>query len=425
MHVLNILTTSSDTFSLIAYFIIFLVALFESIPMFGFFIPGQIVAVTAGLIAKVGSLNIIIVIIVLFLGAVAGDLIGYLLGKKYGENFIIKYGKYFFLKKENFEKTRNLVNEHTGKTIIIGRFNSVTRAFTPFTAGSVDIPFSKFILYDILGGIFWAISFSMLGYIFGNNYKAISNYFGEFILIAILIGALIVYLYKKINKKRRIFNRRHLYILLINLFSLYVFSKMIENFVDQEMLIGLDYWINAHIANLRKPILDIIMTIITNIGGALSLSVLTIALLIFFISKNKWRYSTLLITSMAGGKLIQVIAKDIIGRDRPLGGLVEATGYSFPSGHTTMSTIFFALLIYYFKNHITNKTLKYSIISVSVLLILSIGFSRIYLGVHWLTDVIAGFGLGLFWLTLLILALEAITTIFKEKIKKIKNHLNW
>lgn len=424
MHILDILTTSSDSFSLGIYFFILLIALFESIPMFGFFVPGQIVAVTAGLLAKVGSLDILTVIAVLFLGAVAGDLIGYFFGKKYGEEFIIKYGKYFFMKKENFNKTRELIDEHSGKTIILGRFNSVTRALTPFAAGSAKISFYKFTFYDLLGGVAWAISFAMLGYIFGNNYKAISNYFGEFILVAILIGALIAYSYKRINKKRRIFDRRHLYILLINLFSLYLFFKMLENFANQEMLIDLDIWINAHIQTLWNPFLNTIIIFITNLGGTMILSISSIVLLIFFVSQNKWRYSTLLITAMTGGKVIQTMAKYVVSRDRPLDSLIEATGYSFPSGHATMSAIFFTLLIYYFKNHIFDKTKKYLAISICAFLIIAIGFSRVYLGVHWLTDIIAGYALGLFWLTLLILFLEVISTIFKEKITMLKNYLN-
>lgn len=424
MHLLDILTNQSGAFSLGIYIFVFFIALLESIPMFGFFIPGQIVAITVGLMSKIGSLDIITVVISLFLGAVIGDLIGYFLGSKYGENLITKYGKYFFLKKENFEKTRELINEHTGKTILIGRFNSVTRAFTPFTAGSIGVPFSKFIFYAILGGLSWALSFAMIGYIFGNNYQALADYFGEFILIAIIIGALIIYLYKKANKKRRIFHRRHLYILLINLFSLYTFFKMVENFVDQKILTTFDIWLNLNIHKIWNPFMDNLMVFITNLGGTTVISILSIVLLIFFISEHKWRYSTLLITSVMGGKMLEVLVKYIIGRDRPLDYLIVADGFSFPSGHATISIIFFSLLIYYFKNHIFNKKLKYFLISVSALLILSIGFSRIYLGVHWFTDVIAGFSLGLFWLTLLILILEAITTIFKEKVAQIKNYLN-
>jgi undecaprenyl-diphosphatase len=125
-----------------------------------------------------------------------------------------------------------------------------------------------------------------------------------------------------------------------------------------------------------------------------------------------------------GGKLIESTTKIIIARNRPIHQLVDTSGYSFPSGHATMSMIFFALLIYYFKNHISDKIFKYLSITLSVILILSIGFSRIYLNVHWFTDVIAGFALGLFWLTLMILFLEFVTTVFKEKVEKIKKYLN-
>lgn len=424
MHILSFLTTQSDTFSLGSYFFIMLIALLESIPMFGFFVPGQIVAVTAGLLAKIGSLDILAVFAVLSIGAIAGDLIGYFLGEKYGVNLITKYGKYFFIKKENFDKTRELINNHTGKTIIIGRFNSVTRAFSPFAAGVANIPFSKFIFYDILGGLTWAISFSMLGYIFGHNYKTITNYLGEFVIIAMIIGGVIIYLYKKINKKRRIFYRRHLYILLINLFSLYVFFKMIENFVDGKMLLNLDLWISQHINTLGNGFLNNLMVLITNIGSTLFISISTFALLIFFVSKNKWRYSVLLLLSILGGKLLGSATKIIIARQRPADSLILVDGYSLPSGHALMSIIFFSILIYYFKNHVQKTATKYFLIITSTLLILSIGFSRIYLNAHWFTDVIAGFSLGVFWLTLLILALEAITTIFKEKVTEIKKILN-
>lgn len=425
MDILNqIINFLGSEFSYLGYFVLMLVAALEATPMFGFFVPGQVVAVGAGILAKIGSFRLLDVLLVLSIGAVIGDLIGYYLGNKYGESFILRYGKYFYLKKENFEKTKELIKEHAGKTIFIGRFNSITRAITPFTAGATCVPFYKFLFFDIIGGISWAIVFAMLGYLFGYNYKAITGYFGEFFVIALLVGTLIVYAYKKINKKRHIFHRRHLYFLLINLFSLYTFTKMLENFVDQDIVINFDYWLNQKITLWQNSFLNQVMIFITNLGGTTTMLIGGVFMLIFFISHKKWRYSLILIFAMTLGKLSEVATKHIIGRDRPSNPIIEADGFSFPSGHSTMAMIFFSILIYYFKNHIRNQIIKNSLISLCVLIILGVGFSRIYLGVHWFSDVIGGFSLGLFNLTLMVLVMEFITTVFKEKVAKIKNYLN-
>ncbi len=424
MNIIDILTTQSDIFTVGIYFFITIIAILESIPMFGFLVPGQIVAVTGGILAHLGSLDITTVIIFLSIGTIFGDLIGYYIGKKYGESFILKYGKYFFIKPQHFSKTQALILEHTGKTLVIGRFNSVTRAFAPFVAGAAQTPFLKFLFFIIIGGISWASCFSLLGFAFGQSYKTITSYIGEFLLVALILGAVIIYLYKFFNKKRHIFDKRHLYILLINLFSLYIFTKMLENFVNQDLLISLDQWLNLHLATIQNPILNTLMIFTTNLADSITITIGGIILLIFFITQKKWRYSLILILSLSGGKILEVSIKYIIGRDRPTNAIIEATGYSFPSGHATIAVIFFLILIYYFKNHLTHRLLKYLLMTLGFLIILGVGFSRIYLGAHWFSDVIAGFALGIFWLTLLILVLEAITTIFREKVAKIKKYLN-
>jgi len=424
MEIINhIFALFDGNFSFLGYFVLALVAFLEATPMFGFVVPGQVVAVGSGLLARIGTVDFSDAIVALSIGAILGDTLGYYLGKKYGEDFIIKYGKYFFLQKDNFAKTKELIGEHAGKTIIIGRFNSVARAVAPFSAGSVGVPFLKFFIFNIISGISWAVVFSALGYLFGDNYRAIADYFGEFLLIGIIIGALIIYSYKKINKKRRIFHRRHLDILLINLFSLYIFSKMIENFVDQELVIQLDIWINEKISLLWNPLLNSIMIFITNVGSAWFIVPAAILMLIFFIRNKKWRYSLLLIFSLSGGKILEVFTKHVIARHRPEHGLIFIDGYSFPSGHATASIIFFAILAYYLKNHIQRKSLKISLILLCITITFLIGFSRVYLKVHWFSDIIAGFALGMFWLTLMVLFLEFITSVFKEKVKKIKEYL--
>ncbi|MCA9460267.1 MAG: bifunctional DedA family/phosphatase PAP2 family protein, partial [Nanoarchaeota archaeon] len=381
------------------YWIILLGAMLEAIPLVGLFAPGMLIVIIGGFFAKIGILEIGDVIFFASTGAIIGDLIGYLIGKNYGYSFLSKYGKYFFFKKEYFEKTKTLMNHHTGKTLIIGRFNSLTSAFSPFVAGTSNVPFRKFIIFNVIGGISWAISFIMIGYIFGKSYEIASKYIGKFIFIAIIVSIIIVYLYKFINKRKHIFSKYHLYTLIINIFSLYLFSKMIEDVIDGELITRIDVWLNAKMILLWNPLLNKIMIFITNIASLTNLFILSIILFGILIYKKKWHCSLLLFFSIVGGLLFEVLIKLIIHRPRPENALIEVSGYSFPSGHATMAIIFFSLLLYSFKDDIKKKSLKYIFIISNIVIFLLIGTSRIYLNVHWLSDILAGFSLGLFWLT--------------------------
>jgi len=405
------------------YWIVLLFAMLEAIPLVGLFAPGMLIVIIGGFFAKIGILEIGDVIFFASIGAILGDLIGYILGKKYGYSFLLKYGKYFFFKKEHFEKTKKLMNHHTGKTLIIGRFNSLTRAFAPFVAGSSDISFTKFFSYNIIGGISWAISFVMIGYIFGSSYEIASKYIGKFIFIAIVLSIFIVYLYRFINKRKHIFTKYHLYALILNIFSLYLFSKMIEDVIDGELVTKLDVWLNAKIVLLWNPLLNKIMTFITNIASPLHLFILSLILFGVLMYKKKWYYSLLLLFSMIGGLLFETLTKFIIHRARPENALIEVSGYSFPSGHATMAIIFFSLFLYSFKDDIKNKALKNIFIISNIILFLLVGLSRLYLNVHWFSDVLAGYGLGLFLLTLLILVLKTIISISTKTLEIIKSLL--
>ncbi|MBI3309668.1 MAG: VTT domain-containing protein, partial [Candidatus Melainabacteria bacterium] len=285
------------------YWIILLAAMLEASPFFGLLVPGQLIVIMGGFFIKLGILDIGDTIFIAALGAILGDLIGYLLGKKYGYSFITGYGKYFFFKKEHFEKTKKLMHHHTGKSLIIGRFNPLTRAFAPFVAGSSGISFSKFLAYNIIGGIIWAISFVMIGYLFGRSYEITSKYAGKFIFIAFVISILFIYLYRFINKKKHIFTKYHLYALLLNIFSLYLFSKMIEDVINGELVTKLDVWLNAKIVLVWNPLLNKIMISVTNIESPSHLLYLSVILFGILIYKKKWYYSLLFLFSMIGGLL--------------------------------------------------------------------------------------------------------------------------
>lgn len=160
----------------------------------------------------------------------------------------------------------------------------------------------------------------------------------------------------------------------------------------------LDDWASNFALSIRSDELNDFMVILTNISSAYSL--IAISLLLLFILKNK-REPFLIILNLTSVFIFSQIVKLIIHRPRPIGdALVEHIGYSYPSGHSMVSLAYFGFIAYKIYKNTKNKTLKYfSLISISVLIVV-IGFSRIYLGVHYLSDVLGGFFLAIPYLVI-------------------------
>jgi len=396
------------------YLIVFLSAMVEALPAFGSFFPGHTVVLLSGFLAQMGILRLDAVIIVASIGAIIGDLLGYIIGWKYGHDFVVRYGKYFFFKQEKYEKTKQLVNEHVGKTLIIGRFNTFTRAFAPFIAGISRIKLSKFIIYDILGGVAWAASSVLIGYIFGQGFETASKYFGRIMIIGIISIILIILGYRFLNKRKHIFAKFHIYYLILNALSIYVFSKMVEDYFNKEAVYGFDIRLDKNILEVWQPWLTKLMIFISDVFSPAVLLAAALAAVVYFLFKKKLYKAGLIFVSAGGGLVLGAILKILINRPRPLGGLVLETGLSLPSQHALMATIFFFLVMFFFTKEITIKPLKYLFVAGNIFLILLIGFSRIYLRVHWFSDVIAGLAIGLFWVTFLILVFRISLMLFDE-----------
>ena len=177
------------------------------------------------------------------------------------------------------------------------------------------------------------------------------------------------------------------------------------------LFIKLDVLVNAKVALLQTPLLTKLMLVITSLGsiaGLIILSVIAFALLAY---KKRWLNAMLFSLSMLGGVGIELLIKLIVHRPRLDNALIQASGYSFPSGHATMAMLFFLLLIYLFKDDIKKELWKHVFIISCISIALLIGFSRIYLNAHWLTDVIGGFALGLLWFMLSIFVFKKVEQI--------------
>lgn len=186
-----------------SYWILLSFTILEAMP-FGLFVPAHLMVVIAGFLARTGTLGFWQVLVISFGGATIGDILGYYIGRSYGNSIVSKYGRYLFLGKHNFEKTKRLFRDHTGKTVFLVRFNPFTRSFVPFLSGSSKISLHKFLFYDLLGGICWAVSSVLTGYLFGTSYEIAARYYSGASLALILIFILCLYLYGFFKKKKKV-----------------------------------------------------------------------------------------------------------------------------------------------------------------------------------------------------------------------------
>jgi membrane-associated protein len=147
------------------------------------FLPGDSLLFAAGAFASLGSLNIVLLWLILGMAAVIGDSVNYMIGKTIGSRLYQK-NNLKFIKKEYLDKTREFYERHGGKTIIIARFIPIIRTFAPFVAGIGEMSYLRFISYNIAGGIAWVSLFTFMGYYFGNLPAVKSNF--TFVIFAII-----------------------------------------------------------------------------------------------------------------------------------------------------------------------------------------------------------------------------------------------
>jgi len=168
----------------VGYVGVFAIVFAESGLFFGFFLPGDSLLLTAGLLASRDLLSIVILIPVLFVGAVLGDTVGYWFGAKTGPRIFTREKSLLF-KPKNLLAAKAFYEKHGGKTITLARFLPFIRTFAPIVAGAVQMQYRRFLLFNLLGGVLWAIGVTLLGYTLGSalgHVEGIDKYFTLLVL---------------------------------------------------------------------------------------------------------------------------------------------------------------------------------------------------------------------------------------------------
>ena len=151
------------------YAILFAIVFAETGLLIGFFLPGDSLLFVAGTLAAAypDQLNIGVLIVLLCIAAITGDAVGYMIGRKVGTSLFNRPDSRFF-KREHLLKTQAFYDKHGPKTIVLARFVPIVRTFAPTVAGVAGMSYRTFATYNILGGIGWITSMSLLGYFLGN-----------------------------------------------------------------------------------------------------------------------------------------------------------------------------------------------------------------------------------------------------------------
>jgi len=157
--------------------------------MIGFFLPGDSLLVTAGLFAAKGDLNIVLLNALLMACAILGDATGYYIGKKLGPALYRREDSLLF-KKKHLIATHEFYERHGGKTIIIARFVPIVRTFAPVVAGIAGMGYRRFAMFNIIGGIGWVFSMTMLGYLLVTMFPATEKHIEKVIIIVIFLSLL-------------------------------------------------------------------------------------------------------------------------------------------------------------------------------------------------------------------------------------------
>ena len=419
------------TYLLVGFF-----AFAETGAFIGLVAPGETVMLLGGAVAGQGTINLYLLIALAWTMACAGDVTSFFLGRRLGRDFLLKHGPRFGFSHERLEQVESFFSRHGGKTILLGRFVGFVRAFAPFIAGSSGMRFRQFFPYSVLGCGIWVSLTVVIGYVFSKSIETAIDYAGKGAvilgaLIVIVVGAVWAVRYLRVAENRReavrwmddhaatrpltAFARRHeaglrligdrltpggtfgleftslMAVLAVSLFVLIAYIVVVGD--DPGPTAGDETAIEIAEA-LRGGFLTDFSKVLTFLGSGFFVWPLTAVCAAALAWRRHWTEVCVL---LAGMFLITIGFHEIkvaIDRPRPPGPLVGSSGSSFPSGHAAHSVIYVWLattIVVRLRRGLARATL---IVVAGIVLTALVGLSRVYLNVHYLSDVSAGWALG-------------------------------
>ncbi|GMR03715.1 MAG: bifunctional DedA family/phosphatase PAP2 family protein [Gammaproteobacteria bacterium] len=418
---------------------VFTTAMLESLAVIGILVPGVVIMFGFGALVGIGTLDFRVVMAWSVAGAVVGDGVSFWLGYHYRDR--LRDMRLFRRHAGLLDRGERFFRRHGGKSIVLGRLVGPIRAIVPVVAGMLGMQPAAFYLANLLSALIWAPLYLLPGIAFGTALGLAGEVAARLTLLLVMMLVALWFLawlirasYRLLHVRARrtaeavlnwgrahpLFGKsisalldparpepRALLIMAVVLIGAsWIFLGILEDVVTGDPLVRVDRGVYQMLRGLRTPAADQVMTFFTELGDAAVILPLTISVILWLAWKRRWRTIAYWLAAVGFGVLVTMMLKQVLGLPRPVGLYAGGVfAYSFPSGHATMSMVVYGFIAVLGAQGVAPGR-RWIVYATAGLLIGMIAFSRLYLGVHWLSDVLGGLSLGLAWVSLLAIAYQ-------------------
>lgn len=412
---------------------VFVISVAESLAIVGLFIPGTIVMFGIGALVASGALELWTTLGYAAAGAVLGDSLSYWLGRHYHERLRAMWP--FKRYPQALARGEHFFHRHGGKSVVLGRFVGPIRPIIPVVAGMMNMAPARFLAVNVLSALLWAPAYTLPGVVFGASLGLASAVASR---LAVLVVMLLLVLWLSVWGVRTVMNLLHPYAeaLIVRLLAwsrahhvlgrvtaalvdpqhpespgliiwaavlllaAALFLEILQDVVFGDPLVRLDSTVFYVLQGLRTPWADQVMVFITELGDKQVLLPLVVTVLVALLALRHWQAALHWLAATVFGALLTQVLKQVLHVARPVSLYQGASSFAFPSSHATMSLVVYGFLAVLIARELppAQRWLPYAGATV---LIVAISISRLYLGAHWLSDVLGGLSLGLAWVALL------------------------
>ncbi len=431
----SLLEDLSSSLGAWTYLLVGGLAFLETGAFVGLIAPGEAAIVLGGAVAGQGDTSLALMIAIVWFSAWLGDTASFFIGRRLGREFILRHGPRFHLGAERFDQVESYFDRHGGKTILIGRFVGVVRALAPFVAGSSKMEYRRMLPFSVLGTGLWGSAFTLIGFFASKNIGAVLDSAGRItfllataivVIVSIVVvvrrlreplaraklvaaiesnqlGARALVALRRIEPQLRFLANRltpgELGLELTGLLAAAAVGgfAFIAYFGEFDAASGATSTDRAGFDVVRQidaRWLTDLANFVTDFGDTGLLTVAIAAAAVVLGWRRAWPELTILVISVGVLHFGVDAAKQAVERPRPAAALFNVEGFAYPSGHAAYSVFYPWLAMAATVRLKPAARFAGPLIVIGFVAAAAIGLSRVYLRVHYLSDVVGGWGFG-------------------------------